>query len=106
MVSQSEIQSLADRIAEQFQPQKIILFGSYAYGNPTPDSDVDLLVVMDFEGRNPRKATEIWLATRPRFSLDLLVRRPDELRYRLELGDYFIREIAEKGQVLYETAYA
>ncbi len=106
MVSTLEIQSLAQRIAELFQPEKIILFGSYAYGNPTPDSDVDLLIVMDFEGRNPHKATEIWMATRPPLPVDLMVRKPDELRSRLELGDVFLRDILEKGQTLYEAVYA
>ncbi len=106
MVSTLEIQSLAQRIAELFQPEKIILFGSYAYGTPTPDSDVDLLIVMDFEGRNPHKATEIWMATRPPFPVDLMVRKPDELRSRLELGDVFLRDILEKGQTLYEAVYA
>ncbi len=106
MIARREIEALARRIAEQFQPQKIILFGSYASGNPTPDSDVDLLVVMDFDGRNPHKATEIWLATRPRFPVDLMVRKPAELHARLERGDVFWREIMEKGQVLYEAAYA
>ena len=106
MVSMSEIQALANRIAEQFRPQKIILFGSYAYGEPTPDSDVDLLVVLDFEGRNPHKATEIWMATRPSFPVDLMVRKPDEFRQRLRMQDYFMREIAEKGQVLYEPVRA
>lgn len=106
MVSMSEIESLAQRIAEQFQPQKIVLFGSYAYGNPTPDSDVDLLVIMDFEGRNLHKATEILMATAPKFPIDLLVRKPTVVQERIELGDYFLREVLEKGLVLYEAAYA
>ncbi|HJS18165.1 MAG TPA: nucleotidyltransferase domain-containing protein [Anaerolineales bacterium] len=58
-VSRSQIHKYADRIARQFHPHKIILFGSYAYGKPTEDSDVDLLVIMPFKGRNPEKATEI-----------------------------------------------
>ncbi|RME89900.1 MAG: nucleotidyltransferase domain-containing protein [Anaerolineae bacterium] len=93
MIPMSEIRALAERIAEKFRPEKIILFGSYAYGTPTPDSDVDLLVIMPFEGRNPHMATEIWMATRPRFPVDLMVRKPSEVRERLALGDCFLREV-------------
>jgi predicted nucleotidyltransferase len=103
MVEMQEIYRLRDKIVKLFQPDKIILFGSYAYGAPTPDSDVDLLVVLPFDGKNPEKATEIWMATRPGFSLDLLVRKPAELRHRLTIGDPFIQEIFEKGVLLYET---
>jgi predicted nucleotidyltransferase len=62
------IRKFAHQIAKQFQPNKIILFGSYVYGKPNGDSDADILVIMPFEGRNPEKATEIWMATKPQFS--------------------------------------
>ena len=104
-ISQRAISSFARQVARRFKPQKIILFGSYAYGNPTEDSDVDVLVVMPFEGRNPEKATEIWMATKPRFPIDIMVRKPDELKKRLKMGDFFLREITEKGKVLYEAAH-
>ena len=52
MVNEQTIQDLCNRIVQDFQPDRIILFGSYAYGNPTPDSDVDILVVLPFEGKN------------------------------------------------------
>lgn len=100
------IQKFARQVAKQFNPQKIILFGSYAYGKPTEDSDVDILVIMSFRGRNPEKATEIWMATKPRFPIDIMVRKPEEIRKRLKMGDFFLREITEKGKVLYETSYA
>jgi len=105
MIEREKITAFCDRIVEQFQPEKVILFGSYAYGNPTPDSDVDVLVVLPFEGKNPEKATEIWVASRPRFPIDIVVRKPQELQRRLELGDVFLREIIKRGTVLYETAY-
>jgi len=104
-ISQRTISSFARQVARQFNPQKIILFGSYAYGKPTEDSDVDILVVMPFKGRNPEKATEIWMATKPRFPIDSMVRKPAELKKRLEMGDFFLREIIEKGKVLYEAAH-
>ena len=90
----------------QFNPSKIILFGSYAHGKPTEDSDVDMLVVMKFKGRGARKASEILVATDPRFPIDLLVRTPAQIRTRLKLGDFFIREITQKGKVLYEASAA
>lgn len=106
MVSMKEIEALAQRIAELLQPEKIILFGSYAYGNPTPDSDVDLLVIMDFEGRSARKAAEIRFRLNPMFALDVLVKTPDEVEERLAIEDSFMCEILEKGRVLYEAQYA
>jgi predicted nucleotidyltransferase len=104
-ISQRTISSFARRVAKQFHPQKIILFGSYAYGKPTEDSDVDILIVMPFKGRNPEKAAEIWMATKPKFPIDIMVRKPTELKKRLEMGDFFLREVVEKGKVLYEAAH-
>jgi uncharacterized protein len=103
-VTKSLIRKYANQIAQQFSPQKIILFGSYAYGKPNEDSDVDLLVIMSFKGRNPEKATDIWMATRPKFPIDIMVRKPEEIKKRLAMGDFFLREITEKGEVLYEAA--
>jgi predicted nucleotidyltransferase len=103
-ITRSHIRKYAAQVARQFRPDKIILFGSYAYGKPTEDSDVDLLIIMPFKGRNPEKATEIWMATKPKFPIDIMVRKPDEMRTRLAMGDFFLREITEKGEVLYEAA--
>ncbi|MEW5829722.1 MAG: nucleotidyltransferase domain-containing protein [Chloroflexota bacterium] len=105
-VTQKAISEFARQIARQFSPHKIILFGSYAYGKPTPDSDVDVLVILPFKGRNPEKATEIWMATKPKFPTDIMVRKPDEIKKRLEMGDVFMQEITEKGKVLYEASGA
>ena len=104
-ISQRTIAAFARQVARHFKPEKIILFGSYAYGQPTEDSDVDILVIMPFEGRNPEKATEIWMATKPKFPIDIMVRKPAELKKRLKMGDFFLREITEKGKVLYEAAH-
>jgi predicted nucleotidyltransferase len=100
------ISSFAKKVARQFNPHKIILFGSYAYGKSTEDSDVDILVIMPFKGRNPEKATEIWMATKPKFPIDIMVRKPAEIKKRLKMGDFFLREITEKGEVLYEATHA
>jgi predicted nucleotidyltransferase len=100
------IQDLCDRIAREFHPERIILFGSYARGDADEDSDVDLLVIMPFEGTGARKATEIRKRTRPGFPIDLIVRTPETVRERIELGDFFLREAVEEGKVLYDAAYA
>lgn len=72
MVIAQTIQELCDRIVRDFQPERIILFGSYASYDPTPDSEVDLLVVLNFEGKNFWKSLEILNRTNPRFPIDLL----------------------------------
>jgi len=97
------IRKLAREIAERFQPEKIILFGSYAYGTPHADSDVDLLVIMP--ARNMiDQAVRIRMALPPRqFPLDLIVRTPEFVRRRLDQGDWFLREIVSKGKVLHEA---
>src|SRR5437016_174213 len=95
------IRRFARQIARRFRPHKIILFGSYAYGVPTPDSDVDLLVIMPT--RDPlAQAVRIDLALKRGFPLDLLVRTPRVLERRLRAGDWFLREIVARGKVLYE----
>ncbi|MDQ3003792.1 MAG: nucleotidyltransferase domain-containing protein [Anaerolineales bacterium] len=105
-ISRRTISVFARQIAKQFNPEKIILFGSYAYGEPTEDSDVDILIILPFKGRNPEKATEIWMATKPKFPIDIMVRKPAELKKRLKMGDFFLREVVEKGKVLYEATHA
>ncbi len=99
----SEIKNLCRQIVENFNPQKIILFGSHAYGKPNADSDVDLLVVMPFEGRDSQKAVEILLNLERTVPLDLLVRTSEQSRERIEMEDFFMREIIEQGKVLYES---
>jgi len=104
MIDRGRIREFSRRVAEEFRPERIILFGSYARGRPTADSDVDLLVVLPFRGRGARKAIEILSRVEPGFPVDLLVRTPRQIRQRLAWGDFFIREILERGKVLYETA--
>lgn len=103
MVALTYILDFASRIAQEFRPQRIILFGSHAYGTPTEDSDADLLVVMPHAGRTWEMAAEIRGRVRPGFPLDLIVRSPEELRERLAMGDPFLEEIVSRGKVLYEA---
>jgi uncharacterized protein len=103
MVAMRAIETLSQDIAREFKPVRIVLFGSYAAGHPTADSDVDLLVVLPHEGKAVQKSVEIRLKLRPTFPLDILVRTPEAVRARLAMGDTFMRDILEKGRVLYEA---
>ncbi|PWH12361.1 MAG: nucleotidyltransferase domain-containing protein [Anaerolineae bacterium] len=91
-----------ERLVQELKPYKIILFGSYAYGNPTPDSDVDLLVVWDAPPTRRERAERIAQAlTGHFFPMDILSKTPAELER--ELGEnFFLREIVQRGRVLYE----
>ena len=102
MVALSAIQEVADSIARDFHPERIILFGSYARGNPTADSDVDLLVILPFEGRPFWKSLEIMNRVDAPFALDLLARQPADTVSRYEDGDRLIRDALDNGKVLYE----
>jgi predicted nucleotidyltransferase len=97
---------LCDTIVHEFHPDKIVLFGSYAYGQPRSDSDVDLLVVMPFEGSPFRQAAVILshvVRTVGVLPMDLLVRTAEQVQERLHLGDSFIRDIIERGRVMYSS---
>ncbi|MDP6358479.1 MAG: nucleotidyltransferase domain-containing protein [Planctomycetota bacterium] len=102
MVDQASIDELSQRIVRDFQPERIILFGSYAYGQPTSGSDVDILVILPFQGKNFWKSLEILNRTDPRFPIDLLARRPDDVARRYAEGDPLISEAIDRGKVLYE----
>lgn len=102
MISDIEIKKFAENIVQYFNPEKIILFGSYAYGIPNENSDIDLLIIMPFEGKSSRKSLEIWSKIKPTFSCDLIVKTPEDISKRYNLGDPLIGEAVDKGRVLYE----
>ena len=102
LVAMEQIEELSRRIAREFDPERIVLFGSYAQGTPTEDSDVDLLVILPFEGKSMRKALEILNKTNPAFPIDLLARRPEDTARRYTQGDPLIREALDGGRVLHE----
>src|SRR3990172_3175521 len=102
MVALSSVIELSQRIAKEFDPDKIILFGSHAYGTPKEYSDVDLLVIMPFEGSSFRKAIEIGDRLDPPFYVDFIVRNPEDADRRFREGDPLIRDAFKRGRVLYE----
>jgi predicted nucleotidyltransferase len=103
VVKRRDIENFVDRVVQRFRPTAVILFGSYAYGHPTEDSDVDLMVVIPHRGPSARVATEIRLACPRSFPMDLIVRSPAELHRRLRSGDSFLRDVTSRGIVLHES---
>ena len=103
MIHPNTIRAYARRIAREIKPQRIVLFGSYAYGKPTGDSDVDLLVVVPHRGPSADAAARIRTRVSAPFPLDLIVQSPARLRQRLRSRDFFMREVIEKGKLLYAS---
>src|SRR5215210_399315 len=101
MIDGEAIRHLSECIAREFHPSSIILFGSYAYGAPSDDSDVDLLVILPFKGKPIHKALEIIKKVKPSIPVDLLVRTPEQVEERMANNDLFLREIVSKGRKLY-----
>lgn len=101
-VTETLLANVTQRIVQAFAPHQVILFGSYAYGKPHPNSDVDLFIIMDSEHTPHQRIMEVTAITQvPFLPMDILVRTPQEVSARLAIGDFFIREILEKGRVLY-----
>src|SRR5260370_28174943 len=105
MIPRRAIKKFANEVARRFRPRKIILFGSYAYGRPTGDSDVDLLVILSGRGRPQDRSLKIRQEVEADFPMDLIVRTPAAVRQRLSWGDSFLQEAVGKGIVLYEAAH-
>ena len=101
-VAMTAIESLVQRIANEFDPDKVILFGSHAANRANEDSDVDMLVILPFEGRGFTKSLEILKAVNPPFPIDLIARRPDDTSRRYEQGDPLIRDALDHGVIMYE----
>jgi uncharacterized protein len=102
----ARIRNVTRQIVQQFHPQKVILFGSYAYGQPTEDSDVDLLVVMDTDESPLHAAAKIAAAVEHPFPLDIVVRTPVEFASAVHRRGVFATEVATKGITLYEAGDA
>lgn len=106
MISMRDIQRYCDGIAAAFKPQKIILFGSYAYGRPTEDSDVDLMVVMPKRRYKRDLGSRMRLKVPAGFPVDVLVEPADKLQRRIEDRESFILDVTEKGRIMYEGGHA
>jgi len=99
---EKQLEKITQKIVHEFKPEKIILFGSYAWGKPGPDSDVDLFVVIDTNQSTRKTARHIDRSLFPRpFPMDLIVYTPAKVRERLKMGDFFIEDVISKGEVLY-----
>lgn len=104
MATRRVILDIAHKIWTEYRPEKIILFGSYAYGAPTEDSDIDLLIIKDTEKRPVDRWMEVKRILRgtARFlPVSPLVYTREEIEGRSAIKDFFIEEILEKGEVLY-----
>lgn len=106
MITRKQILNLSPRIVEDFNPEKILLFGSHVCGHARNDSDVDLLVIMPFEGKSIHQAVEIRNRVAPTFPVDIIVHTPESLSARVSQNDWLLRGALEHGEVLHETAHA
>ena len=97
-----EIEAQANIIIKEFDPEKIILFGSYAHGSPTLESDVDLLVIVKTNKSMLRLSAEIALSLDHSFPLNIIVKTPEQIEKRIQNGDFFLENIMNHGRVLYE----
>jgi len=103
MTPEDAVKQVVARIRDGYAPEKIILFGSAARGNPQPDSDLDLLIIKRSEQHEPERIREVSRLLQPRpMALHILVKTPEEIRERLAMNDSFIKEILDEGKVLYE----
>ena len=99
-----QIEIIINKLKQDYDPDQIILFGSYAYGNPTDESDIDLLIIKNTQ----EPILDRWMSVR-RLVTDLrkglafspIIVTPSELKIRLEKGDPFFEEILQKGKKLY-----
>lgn len=102
MVNKKIVAKIAEEIKVHFHPQKIILFGSYAWSRPTEDSDIDIFLIMESDLRRDERARQVQHIFSDRtFPLDIIVYTPQEVKRSLARGNPFVKEILTKGSVLY-----
>jgi len=101
-IHQKEIENITKQIVKKYKPEKIILYGSFAYGKPNEDSDVDLLIIKSTQKTRTKRHLEVDRMLLDRtVPLDILVYTPQEIKKRLLLGDFFIKDIIQQGKILY-----
>ena len=108
MIRSQDITNWCENVAREFRPEQIFLFGSYAHGTPNEDSDVDILVVMALPRgrREVRQAATIRERVQASFTMDVIVRSPQQVARRLARGDGFIADILRHGRLMYEGKHA
>lgn len=104
MVSKADIRDIVRRITERFDPERIVLFGSHAYGTPTPDSDLDLLVILEFSGPAYMTAARIREALPMTIPMDVIARTPSQMRDATGQASPAVEEAIRRGIVLHERA--
>lgn len=102
-ITQDKIKEISNKIVDNYNPEKIILFGSYAWGTPGPDSDVDIFIVKKTDKNIFERNREVnRIFSERNFAMDILVYTPEQLKIRNEMGDPFLRRIINSGKVLYD----
>ena len=103
MKNQKEIQKIKEQIVKNYKPEKIILFGSFAYGKPNENSDLDLLIIKKTKDSRVERIKDVLMGVESNLPLEPLVYTPKELAARLKLGgDFFIEEVLNRGKIIYE----
>ena len=102
MNAKKEIQKITEQIVKKYKPEKIILFGSFAYGKSKPSSDIDLLIIKKTNQKKVDRIKKVLMMTESNLPLEPLVYNPEEIKERLSLGDFFFQDIIQKGKVVYE----
>lgn len=103
MRNQKEIKKIVNRIAKEYKPEKIYLFGSYAWGKPNQDSDFDLFIIKKTKEDRRLRQLKVRKIIKGELPVDILVYTPKEAERRLKIGDFFVEDIFNKGKILYET---
>lgn len=103
-INQKLLDEITDRIVEKINPLKIILFGSFAYGKPNKDSDLDFFIIKKTKLPFRKRYGMVSDALYPRMiPMDFIVKTPKEINERLKKFDPFIKEVLKRGKVLYEN---
>jgi predicted nucleotidyltransferase len=100
------ILTIVEKLKKEYKPDKIILFGSYAYGRPDRDSDIDMCIIKETQERPiDRRVAVARIVADPKrlIPFEPLVLSPREVTERLRAGDQFLQEILDRGEVLYEA---
>ena len=100
--AQAEIKSIMRKIVREYKPEKIILFGSFAYGKPRASSDIDMLIVKKTKKRRIDRIKDVLYMIDNNFPFEPIVYTPREINERLTLGDFFLQTVMQKGKILYE----